>query len=275
MSHLQNQNLPLSIPQDYHMHSNFSGDSRASMEDMCRGAIKNGVAEIGFTEHYDLHSMDKHRDWFKPEPWWAELEHCRDFFAGQLIIRAGIELGEPHIYHDEAAAMLERYPFDYALGSLHIVGQETIFKRHYFTSRTPNQAYGDFFRELAQMTERGGFDILSHFDLPARFGKIIYGGYDPANYEDMIRPILQNCIDQGIALDINTKALRTTAQVMTPDVEILTWYAEMGGTRVTLGSDAHNPQDIGANLDVALVAMEKAGLQGVTYYRNRQPYSNI
>ena len=271
MPSLHTQNSQFSIPQDYHMHSNFSGDCRATMEDMCRGAIAKDIAEIGFTEHYDLHPVDKHRDWFKPEPWWAELERCRDLFADQLIIRAGIEIGEPHVYHTEAAAMLARYPFDYALGSLHVVGQETIFNRHYFTSRTPAQAYGDFFQELFEMTEQGGFDILSHFDLPARFGKIIYGGYDPKHYEFEIRSILQNCIDQGIALDINTKALRSSAQVMTPDIDILTWYTEMGGTRVTLGSDAHNPQDVGGGLDVALAAMEMAGLQGVTYYQARQP----
>lgn len=258
------------IPQDYHMHSNFSGDCRYSMEEMCRGAIANGVAEIGFTEHYDLHPVDHYSDWFKPEPWWAELERCRELFAGQLVIRAGIEIGEPHLYEQKASAILARYPFDYALGSLHVVRGQTIFNRDYFTSRTAAQAYGDFFTELLEMTALGGFEVLSHFDLPARFGKVIYEGYDPRDYESLIRPVLQNCIDQGIALDINTKALRSTAQVMTPDIEILTWYAEMGGTRVTLGSDAHNPKDVGAGLDRALAVMAEVGLQGVTYYEARE-----
>mgnify|MGYP000003753800 len=40
---------------DYHMHSSFSGDSRAPMQDMAARAIALGYQEICFTEHMDLH----------------------------------------------------------------------------------------------------------------------------------------------------------------------------------------------------------------------------
>ena len=40
---------------DYHMHSSFSGDSRAPMHDMAARAIALGYQEICFTEHMDLH----------------------------------------------------------------------------------------------------------------------------------------------------------------------------------------------------------------------------
>ena len=36
---------------DYHMHSSFSGDSRAPMQDMAARAIALGYQEICFTEH--------------------------------------------------------------------------------------------------------------------------------------------------------------------------------------------------------------------------------
>ena len=258
------------IPQDYHMHSNFSPDCKIPMAEMCQNAVDKGLPEIGFTEHYDLHPREKTRNYFQPEPWWAEVERCRAAFAGRLTIRAGIEIGEPHMFQAEAQAMLARYPFDYALGSLHWVGDESIFWRRYFTQRTPDEAFQTFFIELARMTRVGGFDILSHFDVPLRTAFPVYGHYDPLRYEHEIRAVLQNCIDHGIALDLNTASLRKGAPAMTPGLDILRWYAEMGGARVTLGSDAHRPVNIGNNLVGAMATAQEAGIDHVTQFEARE-----
>lgn len=255
---------------DYHMHTNFSCDCKATMVEMCKSAIIQGIPEIGFTEHFDLHPQEPCQNWFRPDPWWAELERCRAEFAGQLTIRAGIEVGEPHIYGTEAHALLARYPFDYALGSLHWVGRHSMFDINYFKVQSEEVAYSTFFVELEKMTRQGGFDILSHFDVLTRTAQAVYGHYDAQNYEDLIRPILYNCIEQGIALDLNTSALRKRANVLTPNLEILRWYVELGGERVTLGSDAHKPHDIGSHLDVAIAIAKQAGLRYLTYFEGRQ-----
>ena len=257
------------FPHDYHLHSNFSCDSKASIVEQCLSALAKGLPEIGITDHYDLHPSEACRDWFRLNEWAAELAQARKEFEGRLIVRAGIELGEPHVYQAEAQAMLARYPFDYALGSLHWVGNEIVFDRHYFR-RPADEAFGLFFEELERMTRVGGFDVLSHLDVVVRVGKPIYGGYDPRHYEEAIRAVLQNCIAQGIALDLNTQGLRNRCQLLTPGVEILTWYAELGGERVTLGSDAHTPDVIAANFDMALDALRAAGLKYVTMFEKRE-----
>ena len=120
------------------------------------------------------------------------------------------------------------------------------------------------------MTRVGGFDVLSHFDVPVRTSHEIYGGYDPREYEDYIRPVLRNCVEHGIALDLNTAALRRKAKVLTPGVNILRWYVEMGGERVTLGSDAHRPEQVGLHLDAALDAARVSGLKYVTQFEKRR-----
>jgi histidinol-phosphatase (PHP family) len=50
----------------------------------------------------------------------------------------------------------------------------------------------------------------------------------------------------------------------------LTWYREIGGERVTLGSDAHSPDVIAANFDLAIEAMQTAGLKYVTMFEQRE-----
>ena len=257
------------IPHDYHLHSNFSCDCKAAMAEMCQAAVDHGVPEIGFTEHYDLHPGEQCRDWFRLAPWSAEFERVRAQFDGQLVVRAGIEIGEPHIYQAEAQAMIARYPFDYVLGSLHWVGPECIFDANYFR-RSPKDAFRLFFEELERMTRVGGFDILSHFDVPVRVGFDVYGYYDPKEHEDCIRPVLKNVIEKGIALDLNTKGLDIPANVLTPGLDILRWYVELGGERITFGSDAHRPVRVGDKIDVAMAIAKEAGLRFVTMYERRE-----
>ncbi len=252
------------------MHSDFSPDCRYTLAEMCEGALARGLTEIGFTEHYDLHPDENPRDFFKLEPWAEALERCREQFRGRLTIRAGIEVGEPHLFAAEARAMLARYPFDYVIGSLHWVGRRSIFDDGFYRERPAAEAFRLYFEELERMTRLGGFDILGHFDVPVRTAAPIYQGYDPRDHEDAIRPVLKNCVERGIALDINTAALRRRAKRLTPGLEILGWYAELGGERVTLGSDAHQPGAVGQDLDAAMDAARAAGLKYVTQFEGRQ-----
>jgi histidinol-phosphatase (PHP family) len=261
--------MPTLIPHDYHMHSHYSCDCKVSMAEMCEAAVAHGVPEIAFTDHFDSIPGDECANYFKLKPWAEELAKTQAEFEGRLIVRAGIELGEPHIYVAECNALLNSYPFDYALGSLHWVGDEIIFDKNYFR-RPSKEAFGIFYEELERMTRVADFDILSHFDVPVRVGFDVYGAYHPAEHEDAIRPVLKNLIDRGIALDINTRAMQLPAKRLTPDIEILRWYAEMGGERVTFGSDAHRPVRVGEGIEGAVAVAKAAGLKYATMFEKRQ-----
>jgi histidinol-phosphatase (PHP family) len=261
------------IPPDYHLHTTFSCDAKATMLDMCQSAVSRGYHEIGFTEHYDLNPVDDCYNWLKVDAWHAELERCREMFKGQLIIRAGVEFSEPHLYPQGVRSLLERLPFDYVIGSLHYVGAELVFAEEYFRRRTSDQAFLDYFNNVEQMTRTGNFDILGHLDVLALTARLIYGVYDPCQYEDTIRPILQNCIQRGILLEINTQGLRKPVQMLVPGEVILRWYVDMGGESICLGSDAHLADHLGSHLDVALQAARKAGIQSISCFDNRQKQS--
>ncbi len=251
------------------MHSTFSEDGASSPERMCRQAIMLGIPEIGFTEHWDVGPYEKNPRFFQPEPWYAELERLRELFAGQLTIRPGIEIAEPHLYPQPAAEVLMRLPFDYVLGSVHFVGPNFMFDEDYFRTHTADEVYRAYFAEVETMLQTADLDILAHLDIPVRTAKPIFG-YDPARYEDQIRRILHVVIDRGLALDVNAAGLRKAAQNLMPDPLILKWYAGMGGQRLTLGSDAHASNQVGLHLDVALEAVRAAGLTHITQFERRE-----
>lgn len=57
-----------------------------------------------------------------------------------------------------------------------------------------------------------------------------------------------------------------------PSYEILKQYYDMGGRRVTLGSDAHIEKNASKNFEEAIEAVKNAGFENIYYYRKRKPY---
>ena len=116
------------IPHDYHMHSTLSCDCQASMAEMCQSALGRGIPEIAFTEHFDPKPEDICAGFYDPAGYFDALEAARRVFGPQgLTIRAGVEVGELHRYRAIVQPVLEAWPYDLVLGSLHWSGENNIF----------------------------------------------------------------------------------------------------------------------------------------------------
>jgi histidinol-phosphatase (PHP family) len=235
------------IPQDYHVHSRFSCDAEASMESMCLAAIRAGVQELGFSDHFDLHPKDPFREYLDLDSWWESFEACKQKFSGELVLHAGVEISEPHRYPEHVEALINAHPWDYTLGALHWVGDKCIFD-HGFYGRSETNAYIQYFSELERMVDEAQFDILAHFDVVKRYGFEYFGVFQPERYQNQIRSILDHLVKRDLALEINTATLRRSIHQPSPSRTILTWFREQGGRYVTLGSDAHTPQEVGFGL---------------------------
>ncbi len=260
------------IPFDYHMHSTFSCDCRTTMADMCREAIRKGIPEIAFTEHFDRKRDAMCFEKYDADGFFKALESARQEFAPQgLTIKAGVEVGEIHLNRDEVNAVLDSHPYDLVLGSLHWTRGENIFERPYFQKRDPRTAARDYFTELAEMVDGGGFNIMSHMDVLKRTSYGIYNNhFDIAEWEEYVRPVFAACIRRGIAPEINTSALRMPVNQTHPTLEAVRWYKEMGGERLSIGSDSHNPYQLGTGLDKAIGIAKEAGFTHLTKFANRQ-----
>lgn len=255
--------------QDLHIHTEFSCDSEANMQEMCQSAVNLGLPVIGFSDHLDLMPEDPCVGYLQLDQWWESLEACRSKFRDSLIIRAGIEIGEPHRFSSEYDRVLEEYPWDYSLGSLHWVGEDCIFHENYF-SRTEEEVYLDYFKELDRMAHQGHFDILAHADVVKRYGYQFCGEYDPAKYEPEIRQVLRSCVERGIVLEINTSTLHWSVGETSPSRPILDWYKQEGGIGVTLGSDAHLPKHVGSGMKEALSSLKAAGINQFVNFSLRE-----
>jgi len=263
--------MTVHIPFDYHMHSTNSCDCNASMASMCAEALRKHIPEIAFTEHLDRQPGDYCYDKYDPAAFFADIEACRAEFGPQgLTIKAGIEVGEMHLYRHEVVPVLDAYPYDVVLGSMHWNHGESIFERAYFLKRDIQTVVQEYFGEMVEMINGGGFNILSHIDVFKRVGFSVYNHFDITEWEDYTRPVFAACIRQGIAPEINTSALRMTVKQTHPTLEALRWYREMGGELLTIGSDSHRPEHLGLGLDYAVTIAKEAGFTHLTRFAGRK-----
>lgn len=254
---------------DYHHHSNHSFDSQADMEEICKNAIEKGVKEICFTEHFSVNPTAPtygHINW---PLYLKSLANCQKKFEGQLTIKTGIELCEPHLMMDAYKEALSDMPLDFILGSVHNIDQLTL--RKFMNGFPEKDCYKEYFLELEKMVQYADIDVIAHFDLMKRYAHPIYGRYSFEKYEPIIISILQTAIKRDIGLEINTSGWRTSLNESLPFKDILSLYHQLGGEILTIGSDSHHVETVGDHYQEAIQLAKECGFTGIFTYTKRVP----
>lgn len=96
---------------EYHHHTDNSFDSKARMDDVCAEAVKRGIDEICFTEHFSVNPNLPTYGHLEFERYFSQIHHAQDKYRGSLVIKAGIELCEPHLMKDEYKQALQELEF--------------------------------------------------------------------------------------------------------------------------------------------------------------------
>jgi len=238
----------------------------------CEAAIARGLGEIAFADHADFEPLDDCCGYLRPAAYLAEIERCRSRYGHDLIIRAGVEIGEAHVYRDQIAPLLEAHEFDFVLGSLHWVAGHPTWNGRYFTGQTLEGGLRAYFEELVCLAAEADYDVLAHFDIVRRAAYRCFGlkALDYAPYEETIRCILRTLVERGKGLEINTSTCRRGMGDPNPTLQVLRWYRELGGEILTFGSDAHTADSIGSCFDVALEMAQAAGFTRLATFEKRQ-----
>jgi histidinol-phosphatase (PHP family) len=251
---------------DYHVHSEWSWDADfGSMEKTCRRAVELGLHAVAFTEHADFEDFVIRRGGqLNVDGYLMALERCRAAFP-ELLIRSGVELGSPHRFPSQAAAVLGRHRFERRLGSVHNVpeGDRLVYVAAPGMLE-PERAASTLRRHLLEvlaLVESGQeFDIIAHLDYPKRFWPRQALPFDERACEAEYRAVLTAAAARGLALELNTSG-GADQDRFCPGLSVLRWWREAGGRALSFGSDAHDPAVLGAGLELARELAEAAGFR--------------
>lgn len=244
------------------MHTEWSWDApHGDMARSCERAVELGLPAIAFTEHADWAIVHEGQHPVDIGGYFDAVERCRARFPG-LRILTGVELGEPHWFPDETAAILAAGPLDQVLGSIHSIRIEGgMLDASQFRKRQGidfEAAVREYFRELLALVESNQpFEVLAHLDYPKRYWLDGVAPYREKDYESEIRGILKAAARSGRVLEVNT----TRGHTLCPDLTVVRWWRELGGQAVQYGSDAHQPDKLAEGFKVATQMVESAGFK--------------
>lgn len=260
---------------DCHMHSSFSADSPTPMEEMVRKAVSFGLKGITFTEHLDPDypaSEDGLDFSLDISSYQKKISELQNTYKDQISIRFGIELGLQMHLSEYFNDLLSHIPFDFVIGSSHLVHGYDPYYPDFFSGRSEFRCYMEYFESILEnLSFYDNFDVYGHLDYVVRYGPDKNRHYSFGRYQDIIDEILKKIISMGKGIEINTGGYHYGLGEPNPCTAVIRRYRELGGEIITIGADAHTPDKIAFAFENAEEVLRNCGFHYYTVFKDRKP----
>ena len=275
---------------DYHVHTSYSDDSEYPMEEVVKDAISFGLDEICFTDHVDYGVK---RDWDDPrgmtyrrggagEPermalanvdyprYATEITALREKYKDQITLKMGIEFGIQTHTIPQYEKLFSVWPFDFIILSVHQVEDKEFWTQDFQRGRTQTEYNLRYYEEiLALVQQYHHYSVLGHMDLISRYDKA--GPFSFEKIRPIVKEILKTIISDGKGIEVNTSCYRYGLNDLTPSTDILRLYRDLGGRIITIGSDSHRKEHLGAYLTETISALKAIGYKEVYTFKQMCP----
>lgn len=260
---------------DIHMHTPLCGHAVGHPLDYAKSAKDQGIDLITMTCHIPM-------DWEAFGQ--AGIRMQRDELDTYMeLVRSAVEPAkefgvevlcgiEAEVFPDEAHMLamdeiLQAYPFDFVLGSMHAHCRSFAIWCRKNKVKTDAMKIDSYFRILINGVYSGRYDSMSHPDVIRTYG--VVHDFDPFEHEEVIKDFLKALVDTDVCMEVNTSGLTKGAYEVHPDPVILDWASKLG-VKLTIGSDSHRPASVGQFFDSVIPMLRKMGFEHLHYFRQRQ-----
>lgn len=257
------------VVSDHHVHPDYSFDAEGSIEDYCRMAFNIGLKEICFTTHYDADParidhegfmiIDGQKEKLSDEAvghYLDDIKKATDKYGHfGLVVEGGLEFGYFPGCEKLVSHLHSKFRLDYRLGAVHSIdGLCICYKEEaqkLFSKYTLAQMADRYFETVDQCAATGVFDCLAHLDIYRRYGLEYYGDEILTIHRGRIEKLFETMIKYEVGYELNTSAIRHGHNEYYPNMEIVNQARSAGARLISLGSDAHRPDDLALDFDVA------------------------
>ena len=280
---------------DYHVHSEFSDDSRELMEKQIERAIELGLDEICFTDHvdygikkdwdegniqwregdgvnYDPHLLDPLANVNYPE-YFAKLLRMKEIYKNRISIKKGLEFGIQTITIDPFERLYDKYrdELDFVLLSVHQVDNQELFPKDFQKGKTQKEYNELYYKEIYEIQKRfKHYSVLAHLDIIIRYDDA--GIYPFENVKDIIAEILKLAIADGKGIELNTSSWHYGLKDTMPSRDILKLYKDLGGKIITVGSDGHKTGYLADHVQEGYrILKEEIGFKEICTFDHMEP----
>lgn len=256
---------------DSHTHTFYSGHGQGSVDEVVESALAQGMTMVALTEHLPLPpEVDPDATFGMTE---AEVEsYLNDLRAARekypaIEIVFGFECDWRYGAEQYLQELLQRYPFELALGSVHMLSYpdgsfwEFDYPPHAdgWQQRGEEGVWREYFELWMQaITSSLPFSIMTHPDLPKKLGH--KPKFDTREYYAAMAAAAAKA---GVMIELNTSGLYYPVAELYPGPQLLRAFFE-AGVPCTISSDAHAPVNVGRSFDAGYAALRAAGYSHIT-----------
>ena len=254
---------------DYHIHCDYSVDAVGSVDDYCEAALRRGLAEICFTTHYDSNPNSEGEPEYIvvkgqklptcPESLALYVDDVRRAAEKYLVLGLSVKLGLEFSWYENCEehvqSLTERYDFDHMLCGIHELDNicfccHTSFERCFtrYNAEETARLYSD---QVVRAARSRLFDAIAHLDYVRKYGAKYYGPPLDLALDRYVPEVLAALKHTGTALEINTAGLRQNIGSYYPKMETINAAMREDVEVSYLGSDAHQPDQVGYDFDAA------------------------
>ena len=280
---------------DYHVHTEFSDDSNYPMEQVIKDAITKEFDELCFTDHVDYGVK---KDWDEPgemtyrkgsvgEPekmpvanvdypvYYKKYQEMKKLYGDKISLKFGLEFGMQAHTIKKYEKLFARYPFDFIILSVHQIEDKEFWDQGFQNGKTQQEYNERYYEELLYLVQNyHNYSVLGHMDLITRYDKA--GVYPFEKLKPILTKILKIVIADGKGIEVNTSSHRYGLKDLTPSRDILKLYKELGGKIITIGSDSHKPEHLGAFVDETKEELKALGFEQICMFDKMKPvYHNL
>ena len=260
---------------DTHTHSTYSFDGQAELKDMLAAAQAKGVAFYGVSEHFNyefdldnLLRVDKD-EWerviaFDVDGYFHGARHLQEDYAGVMNVLIGAEFGfsDDEAVKAQYAETARTYNPDFIINSVHCANGND----YYFYPPQGDKAkvYGEYLALIRRSLDVPyPYDVVGHIGYVARYVAYEDKKIDLEMFGTQIDDILSTIIAKDKILEVNTSTKQLPQKTM-PDRDILRRYYQLGGRKISFGSDAHDPGRIAEKWDEVVEMLKNIGFTYIT-----------
>jgi len=254
---------------DYHLHTLFCNHATGGMERYIQKAINLGLQEICFLDHLTIQKAEPMLSMAPEEvPYYFQaVKVLKQKYRKDISIKTGLEVDFNPTYMDLFQDIIGTFAFDVIASSLHFIdGLDIVSHRSTWRhgEKDVDGVFELYFDHLKKMLDYRYFDVICHIDLIKKFGQ-----KPSRSFEKEFDEILSIIKDKNLALEVNTSGYDHPAGDIYPSLEILKKCHEQE-IRITLGSDAHHPANVGKHFERVVPTLVSIGYKKLATFTRRK-----
>ncbi|NOY70728.1 MAG: histidinol-phosphatase HisJ family protein [Deltaproteobacteria bacterium] len=252
---------------DYHVHTPLCNHATGTIHQYIGRAIKAGLCEICFLEHLTLNKNGRALSMSPAQLplYYHAVQRLSLQYRDRIRVRAGLEVDFSPGYSEQVAAIIEPFAFDLIAGSVHFIENTNIVSSRAIKNNNMNidRICDQYLSLLEKLVKSRIFDVICHIDVPKKFGAAL-----PERFYENIDALMERIGYNEMAVEVNTSGFDHPASEQYP-AKLLLDACRRYKIPVTLGSDAHAPEEVGRHFDRAIALLESSGIHSVSGFRRR------